>query len=345
MADCHAALILRPGTNGLPPVTIDLTLIAPIDTMRGRDEPGEVAGIPIPGILVRELAYTTGLIPRPTEQPHPAETDTTPDTASGPETARSETDEGDAPGSTDTGVADGAATFAAFRPDTDTDTGRPIVPVAAGLSANEQAAADLAAMLGWTTTAGTGLTSLPTIALVDDLTGQLLALTNGEQIRRAATCGHRDCRAGRRVCTHEPSGEGLGPPGESPGYRPSDPLARYVRFRDRRCRFPGCRARAIRCDLDHTTPWPLGQTSAENLCCLCRHHHRLRHQAPGWSITLLDDGGLQWTLPGGKVRVTYPPRFGTDDPPPPKPPPLTLKERICGRPRTPGEIDDDPAPF
>jgi hypothetical protein len=325
MADCHAALILRPGSNDLPPVSIDLTLVTPLATMRGGEEPGEVGGIPIPGIMVRELAYTTGLLPRP-NRPEPA--------AVGAEVeAESEAHRE-------------AASFAAFRPEPGPgETPVPIVPVAPGLSANEQAAADLAAMLGWSTTAGTGLTCLPTIALVDELTGQLLALTSGDQIRRAATCGHRACRTGRRVCTHEPTGEGLGPPGDSPGYSPAPALARYVRFRDRRCRFPGCRARAVRCDLDHTTPWPLGATSADNLCCLCRHHHRLRHQAPGWSITLLDDGGLQWTLPGGELRVTYPPRFGTDDPPPPTPPPLTLRERICGRPRPPGEIDDDPAPF
>jgi hypothetical protein len=330
MADCHAALILRPGSNDLPPVSIDLTLIAPIATMRGGDEPGEVAGIPIPGIMVRELAYTTGLLPRPTDERPEIPTGSVAEPGA------------DAQSAADAGTGE-AATFAAFQPEP--TPAEPSAPVAPGVSVNEQAAADLAAMLGWTTTAGTGLTSLPTIALVDELSGQLLALTTGDQIRRAATCGRRDCRTGRRVCTHEPTGQGLGPPGDSPGYTPSDPLARYVRLRDRRCRFPGCRARAVRCDLDHTTPWPLGDTSADNLCCLCRHHHRLRHQAPGWSIEWLPDGGLQWTLPGGATRVTYPPSFGTDNPPPPTPPPLTPKERICGRPRPHGELDDDPAPF
>ncbi|MGZ6863323.1 MAG: hypothetical protein ACXVF8_17955, partial [Blastococcus sp.] len=97
----------------------------------------------------------------------------------------------------------------------------------------------------------------------------------------------------------------------------------------------------------------------DNLCCLCRHHHRLRHQAPGWSLRRLPDGGLEWTLPGGNTITTHPPRYGTDDPPPldpppPEPessqpppldPPLTARERVLGRPLPPGAVDDDPPPF
>jgi hypothetical protein len=67
----------------------------------------------------------------------------------------------------------------------------------------------------------------------------------------------------------------------------------------------------------------------------------------------LDDGGLQWTTPGGQKLITYPPRYGTDDHPPPTDPvavpesrpPATLRERVHGRPRGPGEPDDDPPPF
>jgi hypothetical protein len=139
----------------------------------------------------------------------------------------------------------------------------------------------------------------PEIALADELTGQLLALTDTTGLR---------------------AGRALGPPPESPGYRPDALLDRFVRLRDRRCRFPGCRARPVRCDLDHTMPWPWGPTSAGNLCCLCRHHHRLSHQAPGWRLRRLDYGGLQWTTPTGQVLVTHPPRHGGDDGlhPPPK---------------------------
>jgi len=189
--------------------------------------------------------------------------------------------------------------------------------------------------------------------VVEQISGQLLALTTGAEIRRTAVCGRPACRTGEQPCTHPPSGAGLGPPSPTPGYTPSAQLQRFVRARDRRCRFPGCRAAATRCDLDHNRPWPAGATSAGNLCCLCRHHHRLSHQAPGWTMHRLNDGGLRWTLPGGRQITTHPPRYGTDHPPPQPPgmslpmtdPPLTTKERVLGRPHPPGTIDPDLPPF
>jgi len=91
-------------------------------------------------------------------------------------------------------------------------------------------------------------------------------------------------------------------------YRPSTALDRAVRARDRVCRFPGCSRPATRgqgTDLDHTTPWPLGQTTASNLAVLCRHHHLLKH-SPGWTAELLPDGVMQWTAPSGKTFRTEP---------------------------------------
>ena len=50
--------------------------------------------------------------------------------------------------------------------------------------------------------------------------------------------------------------------------------AAYVRARDRRCRFPGCRRPATRAELDHTIPHGhQGPTHECNLCCLCVRHH------------------------------------------------------------------------
>ena len=60
-------------------------------------------------------------------------------------------------------------------------------------------------------------------------------------------------------------------------------------------------------------PWSAGPTSAANPTCLCRHHHRLSHQAPRWRLRGLPDGGLEWTTPTGQVRTTRPPGYGTDD--------------------------------
>jgi hypothetical protein len=65
MADCLVDLILRPGVNG--PAQIGLTVVAGVDTLTGGDEPGEIDGQPVPAVVVRELAYALGLLPRPDE--------------------------------------------------------------------------------------------------------------------------------------------------------------------------------------------------------------------------------------------------------------------------------------
>ena len=58
-------------------------------------------------------------------------------------------------------------------------------------------------------------------------------------------------------------------PGDAPpepGYVPSKALAAFVRCRDLTCRWPGCDAPAIGCDLDHTIPYAQGgPTHAGNL--------------------------------------------------------------------------------
>jgi len=150
---------------------------------------------------------------------------------------------------------------------------------------------DVGALIGVRDLGGTGLAHRPRVAVVDKLRGSLVALTDATGIRRGA---------------------GLGPPPETDGYTPGAELDRFVRLRDRRCRFPGCRARARTCDLDHRREWPDGPTAHDNLCCLCEHHHRLKHQAPGWQFDEADDGGLAITMPSGKALVSHPPRFGSD---------------------------------
>jgi hypothetical protein len=54
-------------------------------------------------------------------------------------------------------------------------------------------------------------------------------------------------------------------PGVQVGYRPGVDLCRWVRARDRHCRFPGCRRAAAGCDQDHIVPWPVGATQAWNI--------------------------------------------------------------------------------
>lgn len=170
----------------------------------------------------------------------------------------------------------------------------------------DAAAAGLTGLLDTRTLTGTALAHRPHVALVDELTGHLFALTDAGGLR---------------------AGWALGPPPPTDGYAPSAELRRQVEQRDRRCRFPGCRRPGRRCDQHHVVRWPLGETSAENLCCLCRHHHRLVHQAPGWQLVALPGGGLRFTTPTGRVLTTWPEGLAPDDdrdpgevPPPARPP-------------------------
>ncbi len=159
--------------------------------------------------------------------------------------------------------------------------------------------------------AGGGLVDRPRIAVVDQLSGALLCLTDSDELRRLATCGARRCRRDPGRCDHDLSGRpGLGPPGPSAGYRPGPRLDRHVRSRDRRCRFPGCRRPVPRGgELDHDRPWPEGPTSAGNLVGYCTGHHRGKHQAPGWQHRLAADGTLTVTTPTGLVASTTPPPY------------------------------------
>jgi hypothetical protein len=89
-------------------------------------------------------------------------------------------------------------------------------------------------------------------------------------------------------------------------YRPPADLADYLTARDRRCRFPGCNTPAVVCDIDHNIPAPGGRTSAQNCCCLCRHHHRLKTFSD-WNVQLKPDGSCLWTSPCGRQFVSDPP--------------------------------------
>ncbi|MGY1633285.1 DUF222 domain-containing protein [Geodermatophilus sp. SYSU D01186] len=110
-----------------------------------------------------------------------------------------------------------------------------------------------------------------------------------------------------------PDGPGLAPPPPTSRYRPTAAQRRFVRARDRRCRWPGCRRPAPRSDLDHARPHADGgPTDCSNLCCLCRTHHRIKTFAPGWVIHLLADGRLLVRTPSGVTRVSAPPGLHPD---------------------------------
>jgi hypothetical protein len=140
-----------------------------------------------------------------------------------------------------------------------------------------------------------------TFALTDD-DGELLATLSAAQLQRLARRGCRehpdvecDCAVADRPC-------------DTDAYEPTDAQQVFVKTRDRRCRFPNCGQRVGWADLDHVVPHACGgETTCENLCCLCRSHHRLKTFAAGWRFKMDADGTLHVTTPSGITRTTRPP--------------------------------------
>ena len=88
-----------------------------------------------------------------------------------------------------------------------------------------------------------------------------------------------------------------------PRYSPSRRLTHLVRARTATCDAPGCDARALHADLDHTIPYPDGPTDQCNLGPKCRRHHKAK-QAPGWKVAQPEPGVIRWTLPSGRTHTT-----------------------------------------
>jgi hypothetical protein len=103
-------------------------------------------------------------------------------------------------------------------------------------------------------------------------------------------------------------------------YTPPDTLKTFLRVRDRTCRFPGCTRRARGCDIDHRDPWPHGTTSNHNCQCLCRRHHRAKHEG-GWQVTV-KPGWWEWTTPLGFTHRVTPEPVTESRPADPNPPPF-----------------------
>ncbi|HRP08870.1 MAG TPA: HNH endonuclease signature motif containing protein, partial [Gemmatimonadales bacterium] len=109
---------------------------------------------------------------------------------------------------------------------------------------------------------------------VTDEAGRLLATTTVAELLRVAKQGCPQHPAS----TDDADGAGcdcpvLGPPPATDAYPPTNAQRRFVKTRDKRCRFPNCGHRTGWADLDHVLPHACdGPTDCTNLCCLCRSH-------------------------------------------------------------------------
>ena len=126
-------------------------------------------------------------------------------------------------------------------------------------------------------------------------------------------------------------------------YRPPTALADHIRARDVECRSPICRRTAADADLDHTIAWNDGGTTCEhNLHAGCRHDHRLKTHAPGWTVTQSPDGTVTYITPTGHRYISRPHHYRSD------PPQDHASAPERGEPpdddRTP-DHDRDPPPF
>ncbi|MGA1836186.1 DUF222 domain-containing protein [Herbiconiux sp. 11R-BC] len=107
-----------------------------------------------------------------------------------------------------------------------------------------------------------------------------------------------------RILTHPDTGETLSVGRER--YRPPADLRLALIAEDETCRFPGCRRRAARCELDHTHDWATGgATSRDNLAHLCPKHHHLKHDT-AWTVRPGPARTLTWTSPTGREHTTQP---------------------------------------
>ena len=87
--------------------------------------------------------------------------------------------------------------------------------------------------------------------------------------------------------------------------RPSKALSQYLEASQPTCSYPGCRAPATNCDIDHLRPWSEGgETSSRNTGPKCRHDHILKDH--GWKHLRINGRDI-WVSPLGHTYVTEKP--------------------------------------
>src|SRR5215218_1929707 len=170
-----------------------------------------------------------------------------------------------------------------------------------------------------------------------------VAVVDSDGSLRATASRTELARIARDGCPDHPAdvdaGAGCGCPVLGPPpvdrYVPTPAQRRFVKHRDRTCRHPNCGRPVGRVDLDHVVAYgDGGPTDCDNLCCLCRRHHRLKTHAPGWRFVLTADGRLRVTTPSGVTRTTRPPGLRA-----------RIEQRALPAPSPPPAPPEKPPPF
>ncbi len=107
----------------------------------------------------------------------------------------------------------------------------------------------------------------------------------------------------RRLLVDDESGRAIRL--EHEGYEPTAEMVSHVQAVDGTCRGPGCEVLASRCDIDHETPWPQGQTRVGNLSAKHRRHHNLK-TAGLWKSRRGPDDEVEWRTFAGRRYFTLP---------------------------------------
>ena len=95
-------------------------------------------------------------------------------------------------------------------------------------------------------------------------------------------------------------------------YRPKVGVDRFIRARHQTCVMPCCSHPSRSCDIDHATPWPLGESTGTNMAPLDRRHHRHKHATKA-EVSIAKDGTATVKTRWGQTYVTKPEPL--DEPP------------------------------
>ncbi len=149
------------------------------------------------------------------------------------------------------------------------------------------------------------------------VTVPVMTLLGGDEPAELDGYGPIDADTARRLAAHAPSFTRLLTHPESGAvlsvgrtkYKPPKDLQDWVRVRDKTCRHPGCNRAAVRCEIDHTTPWSQGgETHAGNLAALCKKHHMFKTMG-FWKHSQPVEGTIHTTSLGGRTYATLPEKF------------------------------------